>query len=121
MSSVDQCWWSVRLAFEIRRISLTAWESRYDDLGKCTLQRFEFHYTRHPWKLARVLAKNEIGIFQRNALSHRVADEAALRRQVLALESERTSHQCRIAWQFMSRDARVKLQRLYPLLELFSD
>jgi hypothetical protein len=84
------------------------------------LQRFEFHSTpKHGSWLN--MAEIEIGIFQRSALSHRVADEAVLRRQVLALESERNTQQCRICWQFTSRDARIKLQRLYPLTALSSD
>lgn len=49
------------------------------------------------------------------------ADEAALRRQVLAVETERNAHHRGIAWQFTSRDARRKLERLYPVKENASD
>jgi hypothetical protein len=42
-------------------------------------------------------------------------DEAALRRQILAVETERNEHRRRISWQFTSRDARCKLERLYPV------
>jgi hypothetical protein len=85
------------------------------------LQRLEFHYTRHPWQLARVLAEIEIAILERNALSRRLPDEAALRRRVLAVETERNTHKRGIAWQFTSRDARVKLERLYPVKACSSD
>jgi hypothetical protein len=34
---------------------------------------------------------------------------------VLAVETERNAQRCGIAWQFTSRDARHKLERLYPL------
>jgi len=78
------------------------------------LQRLEFHYTpKHGSWLN--MAEIEIAILERNALSHRLPDEAALRRQVLAVETERNTHRCGIRWQFTSRDARRKLERLYPV------
>jgi hypothetical protein len=61
------------------------------------------------------MAEIEIAILQRNALSRRLEDEAALRRQVLAVETERNEHRRGIAWQFTSRDARIKLEKLYPV------
>jgi hypothetical protein len=63
----------------------------------------------------------EIAILERNALSRRLQDEAALRRQVLAVETERNAQRRGIAWKFPSRDARVKLERLYPVKEPSSD
>jgi hypothetical protein len=63
------------------------------------------------------MAEIEIAILERNALSRRLEDEAALRRQVLAVETERNSQKRGIAWQFTSRDARHKLERLYPVKE----
>ena len=38
------------------------------------------------------MAEIEIAILERNALSHGLPDEAALRRQVLAVETERNTH-----------------------------
>ena len=63
------------------------------------------------------MAEIEIAILERNALSRRLKDEAALRRQVSAVETERNAHRRGICWQFTSRDARVKLERLYPVKE----
>jgi len=67
------------------------------------------------------MAEIEIAILERNALSRRLPDEAALRRQVVAVETERNTQQRGIAWQFTSREARVKLERLYPVKESSSD
>ncbi len=50
-------------------------------------------------------------------LSRRLDDEAALLRQVVAVETERNEQQRGIVWQFTSRDARRKLERLYPVKE----
>jgi hypothetical protein len=72
----------------------------------------EFHYTP---KHGSWLNIAEIAILECNALSRRVASEAVLRRQVSAVETERTQQRRGIAWQFTSRDARVKLERLYPV------
>ncbi len=80
------------------------------------IQRLEFHYTpKHGSWLN--MAEIEIAILERNALSRRLPDEAALRRQVSAVEAERNEQRRRITWQFTSRDARRKLERLYPVKE----
>jgi hypothetical protein len=63
------------------------------------------------------MAEIEIAILERNALSRRLESEAALRRQVSAVESERNEQRRGISWQFTSRDARVTLERLYPVKE----
>jgi hypothetical protein len=67
------------------------------------------------------MAEIEIAIFECTALSRRLEDEAALRRQVSAVETERNTQRRGISCQFISRDARVKLERLYPVKELASD
>ena len=61
------------------------------------------------------MAEIEIAILERNTLSRRLEDEATLRRQVSAVETERNHQRRGISWQFTSRDARRKLSRLYPV------
>jgi hypothetical protein len=63
------------------------------------------------------MAEIEIAILERIALSRRLEGETALRRQVEAVETERNAQRRGIAWQFTSRDARHKLERLYPVTE----
>jgi len=63
------------------------------------------------------MAEIEIALLERTALSRRLESEAALRRQVEAVETERNQQRRGIAWQFTSRDARRKLERLYPVKE----
>jgi hypothetical protein len=67
------------------------------------------------------MAEIEIAILERNALSRRLESEAALRRHVEAVETERNQQRRGIAWQFTSRDARRKLERLYPVKEPEAD
>jgi len=84
------------------------------------VQRLEFHYTpKHGSWLN--MAEIEIAILQRQVLSRRLADEAALRRQVVAVETERNANRRGISWQFTSCDARRKLARLYPVKEPSSE
>ena len=63
------------------------------------------------------MAEIEIAILERNALSRRLGSEEVLRRYVEAVERERNQQQRGISWQFTSRDARCKLERLYPVKE----
>jgi len=84
------------------------------------LQRLEFHYMpKHGSWLN--MAEIEIALLERNALSRRLEDEVALRRQVSAVETERNAQRRGISWQFTSRDARRKLERLYPIKEISAD
>jgi hypothetical protein len=84
------------------------------------LQRVEFHYTpKHGSWLN--MAEIEIAILERNALSRRLEREEVLRRHVEAVERERNQQRRGIVWQFTSRDARRKLERLYPVKENVSD
>jgi hypothetical protein len=66
------------------------------------------------------MAEIEIAILEHNALSRRLESEAALRRQVSAVETERNAQRRGIAWQFTSHDARIKLERLYPVKQSIS-
>jgi len=61
------------------------------DEARRILEKLEFHYTpKHGSWLN--MAEIEIAILERNALSRRLPDEAALRCQVSAVETER-NHQ----------------------------
>jgi hypothetical protein len=78
------------------------------------LRKLEFHHTPTHGSWLN-MAEIEIGIFQRGCLNRRLGEEAALQRQVAALETERNAQRRTITWCFTSQDARIKLQRLYPI------
>jgi hypothetical protein len=46
---------------------------------------------------------------------------ATLAQRVSALEAERNARRATIDWQFTSRQARVKLKRLYPVVQSHQD
>jgi DDE superfamily endonuclease len=84
------------------------------------LARLEFHPTpKHDSWLNQ--AEIEISIFERGCLSRPVGDMATLEQRVSALEAERNARQATIDWQFTSRQARVKLKRLYPVVQSHQD
>jgi hypothetical protein len=62
------------------------------------------------------MAEIEISIFARGCLSRRVESMQVLRQRIATLEAERNAQHCTISWRFTSRDARDKLQDLYPVV-----
>jgi hypothetical protein len=48
--------------------------------------------------------------------SRPVSDTATLEQRACALETERNERRATIDWQFTARQARVKLNRLYPVV-----
>ena len=77
------------------------------------LKRLEFHYTpKHGSWLN--MAEIEFGVFSRQCLARRIAGEETLKREIAALETERTQAAATIDWRFTTVDARHKLQHIYP-------
>jgi len=76
-------------------------------------QRLQFHYTpKHGSWLN--MAEIELSILSRQALADRMADKAVLIREVNAWQNERNEVGATIDWRFTTKDARIKLKRLYP-------
>lgn len=80
-------------------------------------ERVEWHYTpRHGSWLN--VAELELSVLARQCLDRRIPDIGALRREVAAWEADRNAAVVRVDWQFTTADARTKLKRLYPTIEL---
>jgi DDE superfamily endonuclease len=79
-------------------------------------ERFEFHYTpKHGSWLNR--AEIEFSVLSRQCLQRRIGDVATLRDEVQAWKQQRNTASKSIDWQFTTADARVKLKRLYPVIQ----
>ena len=52
-----------------------------------------------------------------SGLTTRVGSKAELEKQVAAYQTTHNTKPTKINWQFTSKDARVKLKQLYPLVE----
>jgi transposase len=80
------------------------------------VERLEVHYTpKHgSWMN---MAELELSVLARQCLDRRIPDLEALRREVAAWQQARNAATVKVDWQFTTADARVKLRRLYPVLE----
>ena len=76
-------------------------------------KRLELHYTPNHGSWLN-MAEIEFSVFSRQCLICRIGDEAALKREVSALERERNRAYAVIDWRFSTQDARTKLQHIYP-------
>ena len=81
------------------------------------LERLEIHYTpKHGSWLD--MAETELSVLARQCLNRRIANIQTLTREVQAWEKQRNKARCRIDWRFTTNNARIKLKRLYPSIQL---
>ena len=80
------------------------------------LSRLQFHYTpKHGSWLN--MAEIELSAMARQCLNGRIPDSDSLTRQVAAWEQSRNDVELKMDWRFTASDARIKLKRLYPLMQ----
>jgi hypothetical protein len=79
--------------------------------------RLEVHHTpKHGSWLN--MAETELSVLSGQCLDRRIGEKMELRSEVAAWELSRNTAKCRVDWQFTTADARVKLKRLYPSIQL---
>jgi hypothetical protein len=79
-------------------------------------EKIEIHYTpKHGSWLN--MAEIELAVLNGQCLDRRIGEEETLRQEIAAWEDERNAQQVRVNWRFTTQDARIKLKRLYPVLE----
>jgi transposase len=77
------------------------------------LNRLEIHYTpKHGSWLN--IAEIELSALTRQCINRRIPEFDLLKHQVKVWCKERNKKQKTISWQFSTKDARIKLKRLYP-------
>ena len=80
-------------------------------------RRVDFEYTpKHASWLNMV--EIEIGILGKQCLKRRMGEIEFVESEVAAWEDERNAKRVKIDWQFGCEEARVKLERLYPKLQV---
>ncbi len=80
------------------------------------IDKLEIHYTpKHGSWLN--MAEIELGVVQRQCLARRIPDFHTLQSEVAAWETTRNTDEVKVHWQFTTTDARIKLKRLYPVIE----
>ena len=77
--------------------------------------RFEWHYTplHGSWLN---MAEIEIGVMCRQALAKPLSEMESLKNQVEAWNLQRNMECSKIDWRFTTKDARIKLKKLYPVV-----
>ncbi|WP_341532176.1 hypothetical protein WKK05_40155 (plasmid) [Nostoc sp. UHCC 0302] len=58
----------------------------------------------------------ELSVLSRQCLGRRIPDTETLTSEIAAWESQRNQQQTSVHWSFKTKDARQKMQRLYPNL-----
>jgi len=81
-------------------------------------KRLEIHYTPKHGSWLNV-AEIELSVFTKQCLDRRIPDMTTLQQEAKAWYRKRNSNQKAVDWQFTTDDARVKLKRLYPQIQMF--
>jgi hypothetical protein len=79
-------------------------------------ERLEIHYTPKHGSWLNV-AEIELSVLSRQCLNRRIESIDELRNEVGAWEEARNEKQVEVRWRFTTADARVKLRRLYPVIQ----
>jgi transposase len=83
------------------------------------LDKLEFHYTpKHGSWLN--MAELELSHLSRQCLNRRIGSREMLHEEVTAWYKKRNEEAVKVNWQFTNEDARIKLKKLYPVLELIA-
>jgi hypothetical protein len=62
------------------------------------------------------MAEIELSVLARQCLNRRIPDQEALKRETTAWEARRNAASSTVEWRFTTADARIKLKKLYPVL-----
>ena len=85
--------------------------------AKRIADKLEIHYTpKHGSWLD--MAEIELGILARQCLSRRIDNREQLKDEVAAWQLIRNTAEAKVNWRFTTEDARIKLKRLYPSIEV---
>lgn len=85
------------------------------DRAKMLWDRFEFVYTpKHGSWLN--MAEIELNVMIRQCLARRIDSIEVVQKEVMAWQNHRDQLNAKVNWRFTTKDARIKLKRLYPTL-----
>ena len=83
--------------------------------AKRLADRLEIHYTPKHGSWLNV-AEIELSVLKSQCLERRIPDIEMMREEIKSWEKYRNNKKSKINWQFTTKDARIKLKRLYPKL-----
>lgn len=92
------------------------YEAFSPEKAKALWDRFEFVYTpKHGSWLN--MAEIELNVLMNQCLNQRIDTIEEIRQQVCAWQKDRNNQNAQIKWRFSTKQARVKLRRLYTTIE----
>ena len=92
------------------------YEAFAPDEARRLIERLEIHYTpKHGSWLN--MAETELSVLSGQCLDRRIEEVAVLRHEVGSWEDYRNRTEAKVRWRFTTEDARIKLEKLYPVLE----
>ena len=92
------------------------YETFEPEKARALWNRFDFVYTpKHGSWLN--MAEIELNVLISQSLKRRIDNIEIIRKEVQAWEKHRNNKNAKVNWQFTTKDARIKLSRLYPTLE----
>ena len=81
------------------------------------MEKLEIHYTpKHGSWLN--MAEIELSVLHRQCLKARIPDQLTLIDKVTAWEGRRNAAGSTVNWRFSTEDARIKLHKLYPTIDI---
>ena len=79
------------------------------------IEKFEFHFTpKHASWLN--MAEIEFSVLFGQALNKRIPNQETLKKEIKAWQDNRNANTKTIDWKFTTKDAQVKLKKLYPTI-----
>jgi hypothetical protein len=85
--------------------------------AKALWDRFDFVFTpKHGSWLN--MAEIELNVLAGQCLNRRIDNIEEVRQEVIAWQENRNNKNASVNWQFTTKDARIKLSRLYPSIEI---
>jgi DDE superfamily endonuclease len=89
-------------------------------VAKGLCDRLEFHNTpKHGSWLN--MAETELSVLTTQCLDRRMDCAEFVKTETAAWEAHRNDTEAKVRWRFTTEDARIKLERLYPVIEWLSD
>lgn len=79
--------------------------------------RIEWHFTPEHGSWLNI-AECELSVLQRQCLNRRLADQSLVAQEVAAWVAQRNQFAITVDWHFTAADARIKLKRLYPVVNV---
>ena len=79
--------------------------------------KIEWHYTPEHASWLNI-AECELSVLKRKCLKRRLPDLATVQQEAAAWQTRRNNAQVGVDWRFTTADARIKLKRLYPVVNV---